>query len=88
MTDETFYSLIAFGMVIIMLLYVKPMFAFIILTSMFFIPMFFIWTVYNIKQYGFMVGINNAWKTFEQWWNKEPILKDPEVFRSTADDML
>jgi len=88
MSNETFYSLVAFGMVILMLLYVKPMFAFIILTSMFFIPLFCMWTIYNIKMFGLMFGINKAWKTFEQWWNKEPLLKDNEVFSSTPDDML
>ena len=55
---------------------------------MFFIPMFFIWTIYNIKQHGLSFGTNKAWKTFEYWWNKEPTLQDPEVFKSQSDDML
>lgn len=88
MPNETFYSLVAFGMALMLLLYVKPIFAFIILTSMIFIPMFFIWTIYHIKQHGLSYGTNKAWKAFEQWWNKEPLLKDPEFSISVTDDML
>ena len=89
---DTFYFLITFGMVIMLLLYTKPMFAFIISTSLFFIPAFCLWTLYNIKIYGLVFGLNKSWKTFENWWNKEPKIADiadPALnINNFSDDML
>ena len=86
----TYYLLVALCMSTMLLFYVKPMFAFIIETSIIFIPLFVIWTLYNIKKSGMIHGLNKSWKTFENWWNKEPQIKDPALKYSNdiSDDML